>query len=615
MQVYVDGRQIRLDPRKAIGKGGEADIYDVSGRALKVFKPPSHPDYEGQPHEQEGARRRIAEHQTKLRQFPTNLPERVVVPEGLITDKSGNKIRGYRMRLVGGNVLMRYAERTFREAVSNDTVRNVFRDLHRTVQGIHRANVVIGDFNDLNVLVDGSQAFLIDADSFQFGNFPCRVFTARFVDPRHCAPDGSGLAKPHTADSDWYAFAVMLMQSLLFVDPYGGVFKPKDPGDRVSPAERPLKRITVFHPEVKYPKPAVPYAVLPDELLDRFQRTFERDERGEFPAKLLDNMRWTTCRACGITHARSVCPMCTPGTPETKQLTVVRGKVTARQVFETEGVILKADYQAGQLRWIYHADGQYRREDQSALFAGELDPELRFRISRDATLVAKDGRLITIRPGQENQVETVGHFGHRPMFDANVQRTYWVYGGQLRGSGQLGSEYIGDVLEGQTLFWVGPAFGLGFYRAGQIQVGFTFDAQRRGIKDDLPLTLAGQLIHATAVFSKTHGWLFTSSREGAETINRATVVTADGTVVAMGETAADDGSWLGTIRGHTAIGEALFAATDEGIVRVEPDGGALTITKQFPDTEPFVDSGMSLHATRDGFAAVSRRRIRMLQMS
>ncbi len=85
--------------------------------------------------------------------------------------------------------------------------------------------------------------------------------------------------------------------------------------------------------------------------------------------------------------------------------------------------------------------------------------------------------------------------------------------------------------------------------------------------------------------------------------------------MATGETDADDGSWLGTIRGHTASGPALFAATDEGIVRVEPDGGNLVVTKQFPDTEPFVDSGVSLHAAGDGLAAVSRRHIRLLQIA
>ena len=112
-------------------------------------------------------------------------------------------------------------------------------------------------------------AYLIDADSFQFGPFLCRVFTARFVDPLLCVPDATQLLlhQPHTAASDGYAYTVMLMQCLLFVGPYGGVYRPKDPAHRVPHEARPLHRMTIFHPEVQYPKPAIPYGTLPDELL------------------------------------------------------------------------------------------------------------------------------------------------------------------------------------------------------------------------------------------------------------------------------------------------------------------------------------------------------------
>ncbi len=59
----------------------------------------------------------------------------------------------------------------------------------------------------------------------------------------------------------------MLMQSLLFVGPYGGVYRPTDKKKTVLHDARPLKRITVFDPEVRYPKPARPYNMLPDDLL------------------------------------------------------------------------------------------------------------------------------------------------------------------------------------------------------------------------------------------------------------------------------------------------------------------------------------------------------------
>jgi DNA-binding helix-hairpin-helix protein with protein kinase domain len=225
MNVYVDGRKVALDPRRAIGKGGEADVYDVGGgEALKVWKSPQHPDYRGLPAEQDAARRRIEQHQRKLDELPRLLPPRVIAPRRLARDKAG-RIAGYTMRLVAPSApLMRLSDRAGRDAAGGaDVATAVLRDMHATVAAVHRAGVVIGDFNDLNVLIAaGAAAHFIDVDSWQFGGYPCLTFTDRFRDPR--LPDG---ATPDRG-SDWFAYAAMVLQSLLFVGPWGGVH-PKVP--------------------------------------------------------------------------------------------------------------------------------------------------------------------------------------------------------------------------------------------------------------------------------------------------------------------------------------------------------------------------------------------------
>ena len=64
MDVYIGGKRVRLSPTMSIGKGGEADVFDIGGgKAVKVFKTPKHPDLQGLPLEQEGARQRLLEHQ------------------------------------------------------------------------------------------------------------------------------------------------------------------------------------------------------------------------------------------------------------------------------------------------------------------------------------------------------------------------------------------------------------------------------------------------------------------------------------------------------------------------------------------------------------------------
>ena len=50
MNVYIKGQKIPIHINKSIGKGGEADVFDIGGgRALKLFKTPNHIDYDGNP--------------------------------------------------------------------------------------------------------------------------------------------------------------------------------------------------------------------------------------------------------------------------------------------------------------------------------------------------------------------------------------------------------------------------------------------------------------------------------------------------------------------------------------------------------------------------------------
>lgn len=620
MEVYLSGRRIALDPKKIIGQGGEAEIFDIgSGTALKLFKPPNHPDFENSPQEKTGAEVRLLIHQEKLKIFPHDLPDRVITPKELVTDKSMKKIIGYTMRLVKGEVLLRYADKIFRSrGATNSLVTRIFCDLHETIDAVHKKNVVVGDFNDLNVIVSKDTAYLIDADSFQFEKFLCNVFNQKFVDPLLCDPNASELilSKPHNINSDWYAFAVMLFQCLLFTDPYGGIYKPKNASKRITHNIRPLKRITIFNPEVKYPKPATPYTVLPDDMLQFFFKTFEKDARGYFPINLIENLSWKKCSACGIEHLRSVCPICSQ-TPLSaiKEIVVIKGKLTVTKFFKTKGIILYATAEGGKLRWLYHENGKFLRENGNSVAEGILDQFLRFRIHGDKTIIGKNSQMITFTTGKTPEKNSVDSFGSLPIFDANENFRYWIYGGQLLRDGELAPEHIGNVLEEQTLFWVGSHFGFGFYRAGGLNVAFVFDAKNRGINDRVKLPpIKGQLIDSTCFFSKNKCWFFTSANEGGKKTNRCSVINSSGNLEATIESVAGDGTWLGNIRGKCATGDFLFAPTDDGIVKIECQNGQIAKTAEFPDTENFVDAESRLFASADGLYVVDKQEIKLLKL-
>lgn len=611
-----NGRRLRLRPDDAVGKGGEADIYIDGSYAIKIFKTPSHADLAGDPQEQAKARDRIADHQRKLPAFPKGLPTSVIVPRELVYDTKG-QIAGYCMDLISdAEVLYSYGERSFRDAgVTDETAVAVLADLHRTVAGVHAhpAHIVISDFNDLNVLVKGRAAYLIDADSMSWGTWRSRQFTARFVDPLLCDPKAKSpmLCRPHTQESDWYAYAVMLMQVLLFVGPYGGVYMPKDPAKRMPHDQRPLRRITVFDPEVKYPKPARPYGILPDALLDYFEKTFVKDVRGLPPRALVEELRFTTCPKCKIMHARGVCPSCVTVMPARKK-EIHTGEISAFKEFSTSGVILHAVLEGDTLRYLYHEGGAYKREGSTLAMAGALDPHLRYRISGTRTLMGRGEQAALFERGAPKKFTTDG-YGLLPLFDANGKNIFFARAGGLWRVGDLGVDYPerwGDVLPKQTLFWVGEQHGFGFYRAGELARFFVFGANHPGINDSITLPpLRGQLIDAVCCFGSDRIWFFAATSESGRTRHRCHVLDSRGTYLGSAEADAGDGSWLSSLRGKCAAGGFLLGATDEGVARVEIANGQLAVAKVFTATAEFVDTDSRLLPGKRGLYVAKRDEI------
>ncbi len=313
-RAWIDGVQHTLTPAAMVGQGGEAEVYDLGdGRVLKWWKPADHPDYDGMPDAQAAARRRLDEGPAKLRALPARLPAAVVAPCGFaLAGKRSTQVVGYLMPKVSGVALHAFGEPRWRREnpIDGDTVVAALLSLHDAIAALHAAGVVIGDCNDLNVLVDGRRVHLIDVDSYQFGGFTCPMFSERFVDPRLCTPQQLVPVRPHDHASDWFAFAVMALRSLLGVGPWGGVHQPANPADRCPPLLRALRRLSVYAADILYPRAARPLAILPDEISDAFRAVFERDRRDVFPRTVLERLRLRACSTCGDEHGRVRCPTC-----------------------------------------------------------------------------------------------------------------------------------------------------------------------------------------------------------------------------------------------------------------------------------------------------------------
>jgi|GEM_PF-3085800 len=163
--TLTNGKTYDLYPKDLIGSGGEAEIFKIyPDHVFKYYKPPTHPDFQGSPADQTAAKYRIQEHQIKLYQFPKGLPSQIITPVHI--GLSRYKVVGYVMKMIKqAEPLLRYSEKSFRVKTNADSlIHSAIEKLHDTVKTLHTRQIVIGDFTDLNVLIQNNGAlFIIDA--------------------------------------------------------------------------------------------------------------------------------------------------------------------------------------------------------------------------------------------------------------------------------------------------------------------------------------------------------------------------------------------------------------------------------------------------------------------
>jgi H/ACA ribonucleoprotein complex subunit 3 len=623
--VYLNGQVLRLT--KEIGAGQEAVVYDMGhGQVAKIYRLPDDPYYAQSLEEQKAAKIRISMHQKKLALFPRGLPSNVVAPSNLITDKQGI-ILGYTMPFVtGAETMLTYGDMGYRQStnISNNEIKDIFIHLHETLKALHSKKVIVGDFNDLNILVKNKQVYMIDTDSYQFGNFISTMYTEKFVDPLLCDVVAKGndslwtMTRSHTYHGDWYAFCALLFKSLLFVDPYGGVYKPKDSTKRIKQQLRPSHRINVFNPEVVYPRHAYPYKVLDGNLLRYFQDVFSKDLRGEFPQALLRNMQWKSCNACGIEYATAQCPVCNAGYTIAVPISV-SGNILIKEVFVTNGTIVFADIQNGKLVYVYHENNEYKRETDRVLTTGPLSRSLHIAINGSSTVLSEAHTMAVVDTAGQAKKMFVDCVGMRSVCDANSQQIFWIENGNIYKSNPLGLDYspihLGQTIIDQTLLWTGKTFGFGMYKAGNILQGFMFDEVSKVINDNVHLPfIKGEIIDAKTYFSDSIAWLCIATKDQSKYINHCIVLDKQGKILTHINDETMEQPWLSHTKGKSASANYLFCPTDDGIMRVAIDTNGHLETKIFVDTEHHVNEQSRLLVSPMGIYVIKRNKIILVSM-
>jgi hypothetical protein len=590
MEAYVQGKRIILDDKQAL-YGGEARVFLHQGQAIKIYH--------------FGFMNPIKE--SKLKSFPNNLPKNLVSPGELVFDKKGNVI-GFAMEVVkDAESFIMLSNKKFRENFSHEKTAKIFLSTLETLKKIHMAPMIVGDLNDLNLLFRDEEIFFIDADSMQFGKFPCEVATEQFLDPKLYGINFS-LRPVFSQESDFYAFAVLLFKSLLFVNPYGGVHL-KFP----TFIKRAEKRVTVFDPEVKYPKAATHFKVLPDDMLQYFHQVFEKDLRGEFPKELIENLRWTKCVACQEVHAKNICPHCAHQAPAAiKPVAMVNRKCVAKIVFKTSGRIILTKIENGKIKFVYAESGLLKRENGEIVLSSNPDNFTRFGIMGAKTLIGKRNKLVVCEKGKVIKETSTGMLGNMPVFESSDIDFFRFHGDLLV---KNDSRIIGEVLDNQTWMRIGEKFGFGFYRIGLKTVYFMFDLNSPGLNDAITLPkIEGQLIDAEAVFSSTHVLFLTSTMENGKLFNSMHLIDSRGTLVASKKDEANNSRILSQIHNKALGGDKIITATDDGLVLLIAENGNIREAKIFTDTEPFVDESLQVFTAQEGIYVVSEKDVKLLKL-
>jgi len=611
MQVIINNKTVRLDTQTVIGVGGEATIFQHQGKAVKIYTAPD------------------ALREQKLRAMHTRtaqLPQEVIAPQDLVLDKKGKQVIGFTMRLLDSDYVevRKLASKKYR-AMTGLTARDVgqlFLKTGQTLNCIHQAGMVVGDFNDLNLMFHDDDVLFIDVDSFQFGQYPCLVGTETFIDPNLYGRDLS--QQPYfTPENDWYSFAVLLFKSLLLTHPYGGVH----PQVKLL-TKRAQQRISVLHPDVNYPRIAYSPELLTDELQALFESWFTHGYRGVFPLEQLQTYIQTlkTCPSCDAAYPmnHSHCPVCAAQVPVT-----ITTAAASQVLLQTQGEIVAWQVSGQKVRLIAHENGKailYVLKGRSVIQTVSLFdaiPTAKYTFSDDYLIVSpaadSDDLLVLNTSGTKPSAvlkTTSAKFGNGGrVFGANHSALYRIAAGYLmRGQfryGQLVEQPVIAVAENQTWFQVDTATDrlFGFFRAFREHNYWLLNGSTRLDVDLSPLEQTEFLIDIQVKFAASTVLVMRQTQlNGVERVRLDEIDHKGRLLQALLIT---DTEHLIPLDAHAYAQNTLVYATDQGIVNEQLNTRA---TKTFAQTEPVVQQGDRIFAHEHGLLTISDKRVLLLTL-
>ena len=627
MARYVIGQKTRIDlqPQDVIGSGGEGTVFRVllpggSAVAMKTYH-----DYSVQ----------RAEKLRSLQKISGSLPQEVVGPIELVWDERGQQIVGFTMRLLppGQQAFETLTIRKHREAnnITTKEVVEIFIRLHKILQSLHTKGVIVGDLNPLNELYRQIEIALIDADSFQFGQYPCGVATEKCLHPRLYGVDLS-LRPLFRPEDDWYSFLVLLFSSLLLIHPYGGSHRQL----RTIP-KRALNRVMVFDSTVIYPKVAYPPEIITDDLKQLFTEVFAQGKEKVPSLRLLEEYGSILigCPTCGLwyPHHLSTCPGCDALNQQAKALRAKIVGVEATELLATHGPLVFFKL-VGTTLYAAAIEG-----DEVVLYIKkQLEKPRKVRLFKAIRGARYDvfGQNLVVCPAPYDHdqpplfildlsgdqavplAQTVtDRFGDRgAVFRGSARYLYRVVGGILQrgriASGRiLVEETVATVMNKQTWFDVAPRVDrellFGFYRVFDQHQWFLLND---GVQHLLSLPVLNKresMIDRAIRFSASSVLLLRRTKRAGEEACLIDVINLQSGVV--------ENSRRVSLRDNPQFANLHTVAYARGTILIPQDDGLLAENAQsgsqklFPETTHYVNSGVQVWPYSQGILVVHANKV------
>ena len=263
------GPEVSLGTRNFVAEGGEGKIYALGDTGYKIYHDPAKAIPIG-----------------KIQELGRIPDPSVIKPEEAVYGRARNSVPGTPLRKTFSHVghtfrfirdawtLCQLFPRSFREREGFDHKMAVklVQGIQGGVKAVHSAGILIVDLNEMNFLVskDFAGAYFTDVDSYQTPQYPATAIMASVRDPLVRGVDFTEL-------SDWFSFAVVSFQVFVGIHP----FKGKHPTVK-GIEERMRAGISVFDSQVRIPKAAYGFDVIPSAYRDWYEAMFVKGRR-DFP--------------------------------------------------------------------------------------------------------------------------------------------------------------------------------------------------------------------------------------------------------------------------------------------------------------------------------------------